>query len=725
MRILKFRKGYSASWQEMTLTDEFYLGRGADCNLTLADSSISRRHAMLISRGNQTYLLDLHSANGTFLNGKKIESNQPILITPDQIFTIGEYQFQVFQPNRQFSAPDANLSRQSPVQGNKVWFRFGKGNWQQINFSGSITIGRSEDCDLQLDDTHLSRRHLRIESVNDAIYLTDLGSSNGTFLEGKRLPPNQRTQLSTGHYFSVGDIILMVTALETAKGAPSSNSISSEGYLSVRQQPPPTKQPEIVRIKKEKRNALPIILGAGAVLLICLCAAVVGGYMLFSSPKPTPTAIAYDLLTETPLPPTIDPIQPEELTNTPSPVLTDSPSPTQAPPVGDRWLILYYADADDEILEQDIFVDVNEAEYIGSSDKVTIVNQLDRYNGAYEGDGDWAGTRRYHLFQDDYIDEIGTEPLSDLGEVNMGDVNSLVDFALWAINEYPADHYVLIMSDHGSGWFGGFSDGDNADDGIFIYELDQALGYIRQQTGIDRFDLIGFDACLMAQLEVSTMVAQHAGIVVSAEETEPAMGWAYAGFLNDLINRPEMQPRELAESIVNAYIYEDLIFEFIEESPDNYIVDTTLSALDLSKLPALNQTVNEFARAMTTIDQSIVAAARTYAQSYTSIFTDMPPSSLDLVHFAQVLCTESGSQEICSLSDEIRFSVQDTVIAEVHGADRPGSNGISFYFPNSEMFTYTYDDGYQLAYRRHAEPFTNLSLWDEFLDFHYLGKEMP
>jgi hypothetical protein len=63
--------------------------------------------------------------------------------------------------------------------------------------------------------------------------------------------------------------------------------------------------------------------------------------------------------------------------------------------------IMLYQDADDKILEKDIFIDLNEAERIGSSDQVQIVSQLDRYRGGFDGDGDWHGTRASYVTQDD------------------------------------------------------------------------------------------------------------------------------------------------------------------------------------------------------------------------------------------------------------------------------------------------------------------------------------
>ena len=46
---------------------------------------------------------------------------------------------------------------------------------------------------------------------------------------------------------------------------------------------------------------------------------------------------------------------------------------------------MLYQDADDKILEQDIYVDLNEAERVGSSDRVHIVAQMDRFKGGYAG----------------------------------------------------------------------------------------------------------------------------------------------------------------------------------------------------------------------------------------------------------------------------------------------------------------------------------------------------
>lgn len=135
-------------------------------------------------------------------------------------------------------------------------------------------------------------------------------------------------------------------------------------------------------------------------------------------------------------------------------VQDDTPLPA-VDPSQQKWLVMIYADADDEVLESVIYFDLNEAEAAGSSERVQIVAQIDRFTGGYTGDGDWTGARRYFITPDEDLNVIHSDLTVDLGEIDMGSANTLVDFAAWAIQTYPADRYALILSDYGSGWIGG------------------------------------------------------------------------------------------------------------------------------------------------------------------------------------------------------------------------------------------------------------------------------
>lgn len=407
------------------------------------------------------------------------------------------------------------------------------------------------------------------------------------------------------------------------------------------------------------------------------------------------------------------------------------------------WLVMLYQDGDDETLERDVFLDLNEAEIVGSSDMVTIVSQLDRYNGSFDGDGDWTGTKRFLVQQDGDLETIASEELEDLGETDMSDPQSLEDFITWAIASYPADHYALIMSDHGMGWLGGWTDMDSSDGDMSLSEIDGALANSVTQTGIGRFEFVGFDACLMAQLEAFSMLAPHAKYAAASEETEPAVGWAYASFLGALVDNPAMSGADLAMAVVDSYISEDYRItdddariSFVEENYESgsdlsaeqvaadMSVDVTLSAIDLSQIAALDEAMNQLAVSLTYVDQSSVAAARSYSQSYTSVFDkEIPDSFIDLGNFAELVSDETGDSDVANAAQQVTVALQQAVLSEKHGEQKPGSTGISFYFPNSELYTMTTDEEW-ISYTTTADRFAAASLWDDFLVFHYMGKDL-
>jgi pSer/pThr/pTyr-binding forkhead associated (FHA) protein len=57
---------------------EFLIGRGADCDLRLPVSAISRHHCLIRLHGAEATLVDLGSSNGTFVNGKRVRSQAPL-----------------------------------------------------------------------------------------------------------------------------------------------------------------------------------------------------------------------------------------------------------------------------------------------------------------------------------------------------------------------------------------------------------------------------------------------------------------------------------------------------------------------------------------------------------------------------------------------------------------------------------------------------------------------
>lgn len=406
-----------------------------------------------------------------------------------------------------------------------------------------------------------------------------------------------------------------------------------------------------------------------------------------------------------------------------------------------EWLLMFYLDADDNTLELDMLIDLQEAELIGSSDQVHIVAQVDRFKGAFDGMGDFTSAQRFYITQDDDVNVIGSKMIKDLGEVNMADGETLLDFITWAVTNYPARKTMLVLSDHGIGWPGGFGDPDPdvlgahdiflregfGHDNLWLMEIDETLERARAATGIEQFDIVGFDACLMAQLEVFTAIAPHARYSVASEETEPGVGWAYTAILSMLTQNPEMDAADLSQVVVATYIDQDMRLHIDpnftdglepEEMAAQLFNDATLTAVDLSKIGAVNSRLNDLTVALSAIDQKAVAQARSYAQSYESVFGDDWPSPyIDLGSFLGNVTAQSNDPALKKAADAVWVAMGNAVIAERHGEGRPGSTGIAIYFPVPAMHAIQDNWGYSQVAARFAEE----SQWDEFLAFHSGG----
>ncbi len=443
---------------------------------------------------------------------------------------------------------------------------------------------------------------------------------------------------------------------------------------------------------------------------------------------------------------------------------TAAPRPTARPQTGVRpqtnpdqqtWLVMLYFDADDETLEEDMLTDLNEAEIAGSTNRVTIVAQVDRYDGGYSGQGDWTSTKRFLVTKDDNLRKLHSTELADIGELNMADGDTLVDFVSWAAATYPADHHALIMSDHGAGWPGGWNDPSSEvdlanqvplaasmGDMLFLNELHDALATIQAKTSIGKLDVIGFDACLMSTIEVYTAIAPYADYAVASAEVEPTLGWAYAALLSFLDDHPESDGAALADAIVSSYIQQDeLIVDDAARSryvKSNYDADsmtaaevikaeterTTLAAVDLAAVPALNASLNRLVRALALVPQTQIAASRRYALAFESVFDEnQPKPAIDLGSFAQLLRKNVNDPAVDAAADDLQAALDRTVIDSAFGRKLKTISGISIHFPNSKL--YKDADAGAASYAQVAKTFVDSSLWDDFLAFHYTKRRLP
>ncbi|WP_242457274.1 FHA domain-containing protein [Treponema zioleckii] len=73
-----------------------------------------------------------------------------------------------------------------------------------------MSIGRSPDCEIVIDNKLVSRVHACIQKIKDDYFLKDENSTNGTFLNGHRIPQEKYVKLNSGDKITVGSVTMIM-----------------------------------------------------------------------------------------------------------------------------------------------------------------------------------------------------------------------------------------------------------------------------------------------------------------------------------------------------------------------------------------------------------------------------------------------------------------------------------------------------------------------------------
>jgi hypothetical protein len=412
----------------------------------------------------------------------------------------------------------------------------------------------------------------------------------------------------------------------------------------------------------------------------------------------------------------------------------------------DAWTIIYYSPADTD-LEQFMIGDLMEMQIVGSTDEVNIVVEMDRAPGYDETNGTWVDTRRFligqgnpgalssgdfqmdraayiaslegidpaefGMSQDEFDEQMALlrdAPAEEFEAAMLGDVAPVVggqpqgmqqvavesigegestaeqlsDFIIWSVKNYPAEHYMIVISDHGGGWHGIAFDETSGGDPITMQELEEALRTSTEATGVEKFDLVAFDACLMGQLEVYNLLAPYAQYTIAAEEPIPGAGWEYVTPLTALTQNPGMTAPEFGIAVIDAYnsYYTDVL-----QGYDKF----DLHLIDLSQIGAVNEALDAFVGAIgedATASIEDIGYARD--KSFTAADGEPEYASVDLQDFMEQMIAFSDDPAI----QEAAQGVIDAIEAvQIHGAASPITkvNGVAIYFP-ANLDDYTVRD---------------------------------
>jgi hypothetical protein len=342
----------------------------------------------------------------------------------------------------------------------------------------------------------------------------------------------------------------------------------------------------------------------------------------------------------------------------------------------DKWTILGYFDGNNsqDIISGKSYVikDVQDMELVGSTEEVQIIVMVSSINT--------EGNCNYYFIEtylDTTADSISSEVLDSLGRKDMSDPQTLRDFIEYGVEHYPADHYMLIINDRGSGWKGICSDQRNGDGEMMtLPELSSALfGY--------HFEIILFNAPYMSMVEVAYQLKDKANYLVALESTLREKNILSASkWLQALANNPGISSKRLADIIATA----------IHNTAEVY---NTICAIDLSKVDALTSKIADFGSLVKSHigdDWKEVLDARKTSPSFPILYYS------DLKKFCQNIQKSTDLDSTIKNAAQAVENANDLAVVKML-SDKPelGYGGLCIHFPHkSDKFDST--DYVQLAF---------------------------
>jgi ABC-type multidrug transport system ATPase subunit/pSer/pThr/pTyr-binding forkhead associated (FHA) protein len=183
--------------EEPLYGDLMKIGRSMECEIRLDFAASSGRHAQVEFKGGKYTLTDTGSTNGTFVNGRLLDG--PVEMHDGDIVRIGDP-----------SGNSVSLTYHEEGLGLKDEISTVSVRRLQVEGKDSFVLGRDPACDVKLDGTLVSWRHARVDRVEGGHAITDLRSTNGTFVNGQ--PVKGRRALRNGDIIHIGPYKFAYTA---------------------------------------------------------------------------------------------------------------------------------------------------------------------------------------------------------------------------------------------------------------------------------------------------------------------------------------------------------------------------------------------------------------------------------------------------------------------------------------------------------------------------------
>lgn len=177
--------------ESVWLVDErFTIGKAKSNSLMIEDSSIEDIHVEIINKLDQLSLIKKSPKGLIKVNNEDI--NDTITLKANDIISLGTIELELID-----SKSLANHKTQQTKSAH-IWSLHSSASWLDKNnfiINKKTTIGRDPGCDICLALDYLSRKHVSLEPHNGRLFIEDLNSSNGTYVNGSKV---QKTELKPG-----------------------------------------------------------------------------------------------------------------------------------------------------------------------------------------------------------------------------------------------------------------------------------------------------------------------------------------------------------------------------------------------------------------------------------------------------------------------------------------------------------------------------------------------
>jgi KaiC/GvpD/RAD55 family RecA-like ATPase len=365
-----------------------------------------------------------------------------------------------------------------------------------------------------------------------------------------------------------------------------------------------------------------------------------------------------------------------------------------------EWTFMVYLDGDNN-LEPAVIQTFLNLSSVGSSAQVNIVVQFDRI-GIDNSYGNWTDCKRFYVTKN--MTPIPENAVQDLGEVDMGDPQTLRDFINWTMNDYVANRYFLVLWDHGAGFMGFCFDQTNGMDSLSLPKLSQALNGLPSVI-----DAALIDACGASMTEVAYQMKDYANVLIGPEELgyEPA---PYNDYLESLTNDPSVSTQTVATQVITSYMKWC--------SSTLAIQNATMSAIDLTKITGLIAAIDDYAlrlKETETLFHGQISLARSKAEegidrTYQGPYENEMGYCIDLYDFAQLTSQYVPDEELRRSADQLMaaLSAGSTMIMYASKA-RPNWHGLAAFFPDANDKYRALKDAYEKT------SFAVDALWNGFI----------